>query len=110
MSSNNNDAARGVTDEFKLYRKEVGRRLVALRNVLGFTQSQQSRNMDISVASLCNYEKGYSVPALHPFGLMIVARCGVTLDYIYRGSFDGVPSKLADDLRKELAKLPAPEL
>lgn len=108
MGSSNNDETRGVTNEFKQYRREVGRRLLALRNASGFggNQAQFARNLDIPAPTYGNYETGYSVPALHPYGMIIANRGGVTLDYIYRGKFDGIPLQLANELRIELDKLP----
>lgn len=83
---------------------EVGRRLRATRRALGF--KRQSEIADLLGCNRSNwvaYEKGDRV--LPPrFALELLHRYGVTLDFIYAGREDALPTDLRGRINAALAR------
>lgn len=64
-----------------------------LREALGLTQGAFARLVDISQPALANYEAGFRRPELDK-AILIVAKTGITLDWLYLGDRAGLPQRL----------------
>lgn len=77
---------------------DIGQRLVRLRQALGLpTDAALAKRLDVSPQKLSNYMRGRARPDLST-GLAIVAKTGVTLDWIYRGDIAGLSVQMAQKL------------
>jgi transcriptional regulator with XRE-family HTH domain len=72
---------------------DIGKRIVMLREALGHNQGAFARLVDISQPALANYESGLRRPELDK-AFLIVAKTGVTLDWLYLGDRSGLPQRL----------------
>lgn len=77
--------------------KDIGRRLVTLREALGYNQLAFCALVGISQPAMSNYEKGFRRPDLDA-AINIQLKTGVTLDWIYLGKRDGLPGRLLEIL------------
>ena len=83
---------------------ETGARLrvarLALKEAYGLSHADFCRTMDITASALSNYETGtnWVSPRLL---VRMKKKFGVTTDYVYTGSLEGLPRELV----KEIAKL-----
>jgi transcriptional regulator with XRE-family HTH domain len=78
--------------------EDIARRLIALREALGLNQSAFAALVGITQPAMNNYESALRRPQLD-VAQSIVARTGITLDWLYLGNRSGLPAHL-------LAKLP----
>lgn len=77
---------------------DIGRRLVRLREALGLpTDAALAKRLDVSPQKLSNYMRGRARPDLST-GLSIVAKTGVSLDWLYRGEIAGLSVQMAQML------------
>ena len=83
---------------------EVGARLrlarLALKEAYGITHAGFCRTMGITPSALSNYETGTNWVS-PPLLIRMKEKFGVTTDYVYTGSLEGLPAEVA----KEIAKL-----
>jgi transcriptional regulator with XRE-family HTH domain len=73
--------------------KDIARRLVALREALGYSQSGWARFLGILPSQQNNYEQGIRRVSLS-VAQDIALKTDVTLDWIYFGSRSGLPLNL----------------
>lgn len=73
--------------------EDIARRIVALREALGYSASGFAVYIGISASQLSNYEHALRVPSL-PVARQIRLRTGATLDWIYDGERGGLPLNL----------------
>jgi transcriptional regulator with XRE-family HTH domain len=73
--------------------RDIGRRLTALREAMGYNGAAFARLVDISQSAMANYEAGTRRPDLNQ-AFKIVNRTGVTLDWLYLGVRSGLPAHL----------------
>ncbi|MGB3026902.1 helix-turn-helix transcriptional regulator [Paradevosia shaoguanensis] len=79
----------------------IGGRLIKLRTALGVpTSAAFAAMVEITPQALNNYERGRGRPNLDQ-ALRIVAKTGVTLDWIYLGEISGLSVRLAQVLAAE---------
>lgn len=74
---------------------DVGKRIVMLREALGYNQGGFAALIGLSQPALANYEAGYRRPEIEK-ATLIVAKTGVTLDWIYLGVRSGLPARLLE--------------
>ena len=88
--------------------KEIGRRLMLLRRILGLTQVDMAAKMGIQTSRWNNWEMGVS--QIQPSEALRLKRLipGVTTDWIYGGDASGITLSLAEQI-DTVAKEPAPE-
>lgn len=72
---------------------DIGRRLIALRQALGFNQSAFAQLVEISQPAINNYERAIRRPEID-VAIKIQMRTGATLDWIYLGDRSGLPGRL----------------
>lgn len=72
---------------------DIGKRIVMLREALGHNQGAFARLVGISQPALANYESGLRRPELDK-AFLVVAKTGVTLDWLYLGDRSGLPQRL----------------
>lgn len=77
--------------------EDVARRLVALREALGYSQSGFAKLVGISPSQMNNYEKPIRAPS-RPVAQQMRLKTGVTLDWIYEGDRAGLPLSLLEKL------------
>lgn len=77
--------------------QDIAMRLLALMDALGLNQTAFAQRVGITQPALNNYVKGLRRPDLD-VAIMIAARTGVTLDWIYLGDRSGLPSRLLEML------------
>ena len=82
-----------------VHKIQVGRRLRAAIEALGFSQTDVANLLDIAPSKLGNWLRGDNYPS-EWFIKRFCDRYGVTTDWIYRGIVTGMPSPLADRLWK----------
>lgn len=87
------------------WQAEVGRRLDEARQALALDHAEVARNAGISPQRWSNYITGLR-PISLDIALFLCDKYGLTLDYIYRGRYDGLPLSLAE----RLAPKPAPHV
>lgn len=75
--------------------RDIAKRLIALRDALGKNQSAFAAMVEVSQPAMNNYEKGLRRPDLD-VAIRIQVRTGVTLDWIYLGKRDGLPTRLLE--------------
>jgi len=85
--------ARLEAAEAKL-REEVGERIVLIRMALGLTQAEWARRIDIPKPVLSQQENGLYLPSIQ-YALRMDEVSGCTLDFLYKGKMNGVPTDLA---------------
>ena len=73
--------------------EDIARRIVALREALGYNQSSFATLVEISQPAMNNYEAGIRRPSLE-VAIKMRLRTGVTLDWIYLGQREGLPGRL----------------
>lgn len=73
--------------------RDIGRRIVALREAMGMNQTAFAQLTDIKQNALANYEAGTRRPDLDQ-AYKLVAKTGVTLDWVYLGDRSGLPHRL----------------
>ena len=76
---------------------DIAKRLQALMTALGRNQSAFAVLVEITQPAMSNYVKGLRRPQLDE-AMKIVAKTGVTLDWIYLGDRAGLPSRLLEVL------------
>jgi transcriptional regulator with XRE-family HTH domain len=74
---------------------DIGRRIAALRLALDKNQSAFAALVGLTQPALNNYERGLRRPELDK-AMLIVARTGVTLDWLYLGERSGLPQRLLE--------------
>ena len=85
----------------------IGKRLEALRLALGKIAAEVCRDTDFAPHAWSQWENGKVRLSLDS-ALVLCERYDVTLDYIFRGSFAGLPLDLAEKVKKKLiAPVPA---
>lgn len=79
---------------------DIARRLIALRESMGYSQSGFAKLLDITPSQMNNYEQAVRTISL-PIARRVRLKTGATLDWIYDGERAGMPfnllSKLPDD-------------
>jgi len=74
---------------------DIARRLIALRDALGFDgPAAFARHIGILPQALNNYERAYRRPDLD-MAYKLKAHTGVTLDWLYEGDRSGLPLHVA---------------
>lgn len=73
--------------------EDIGRRIVALREALEMNQTGFAQMTGIKQNALANYEAGTRRPDLDQ-AYKLVAKTGVTLDWVYLGDRSGLPQRL----------------
>lgn len=89
--------------------EDIGRRLKALRESLGMNQSAFAVLCGVSAPAINNYEQAIRRPELD-VALVIRARTGATLDWIYEGERGGLPGHLLErlpELSEQAPRMPA---
>ena len=87
--------------------EDIAARLVLLRDARGWNQAEFARRLNITPQRLSNWESGTGqrIPLA---GAHVVRRVtGATLDWIYYGIEDGLPSGLADLIHTSRQERPA---
>ncbi|MDC9825650.1 helix-turn-helix transcriptional regulator [Devosia sp. ZB163] len=74
---------------------DIAKRLIALREALGKNQSAFAALIEVSQPAMNNYEKGHRRPDID-VAIRIQVRTGATLDWIYLGRRDGLPTRLLE--------------
>jgi transcriptional regulator with XRE-family HTH domain len=69
--------------------RATGRRLRALRETKGLTQTDFAKLIHSSQSTVARWEQGMAFPDPHSMA-WVAQRCQVTLDYIYLGRLDGI--------------------
>ncbi len=82
-----------------LHKAQVGRRLRAAIEVLGFSQAEVAKALNTSSSKLGNWLRGDNYPSAW-FAKQFCDRYGITTDWLYRGIVSGMASSLADALWK----------
>jgi DNA-binding XRE family transcriptional regulator len=77
---------------------EVARRLVAIRAEQGLDQTAMAKWLGVGRTRYVNWEKAENLPS-EEYMVLLCDRTDVTLDYIYRGRMDAVPTALAIRLK-----------
>lgn len=77
--------------------EDIAQRLVALREALDMNQSRFAALIGVTQSAMNNYEGALRRPNLD-VGQRIVARTGVTLDWLYSGTRSGLPGHLLERL------------
>ncbi|MFW5642142.1 MAG: helix-turn-helix domain-containing protein [Roseicyclus sp.] len=80
---------------------EVGRRLQALRALIGLNKKDMADANGIDITNYGRFEAG-ARPLPQKVALRLAERYDVTLDWLYRGRWGGLPLEVADRLRKRL--------
>jgi DNA-binding XRE family transcriptional regulator len=73
---------------------QIAKRLQAIREELHLDQNGMAKWLDVGRTRYVNWEKAENKPAEETM-VALCDRTGVTLDYIYRGRLDAVPTGLA---------------
>lgn len=84
---------------WKINGVKVGCRLQAIRMVFGLQSKDMAALIAVDPSSYSKTEKG-SKPLKSEHAYVIAERYGITMDYIYRGSFAQLPTDLAAKLRR----------
>ncbi len=83
----------------KVVRAEVARRLRAVRAELGLSPAQMAERLGVGRTTYYNWEAENPAKPNFPAEEAMAELCdllpGLTLDYIYRGRMDAVPTSLA---------------
>lgn len=90
--------------------KEIGRRIIMLRQLMGATNAAAfARSIGITPQALNNYERGVGRPEFL-VALKLVQRCGVTLDWLYRGETSGLSAVMLNQIatHEQAESAPAP--
>lgn len=83
---------------------DLARRLVALREALGYNQSAFAVHVELTQPALNNYERGLRRPDFDS-AIKIKVKTGATLDWIYEGDRTGLPGRLLEIL-PDLSRTP----
>ena len=82
--------------------EKISKRLILLRKALDHTQESLADALEIGRSQLSNYESGQPDRIITiPVALSLCAITGVSLDWIYRGNEQSVPTELGDKLRAQ---------
>ena len=88
----------GCVDSMKV---ETGARLklarLALKEVYGVSHAEFCRAMDITASALSNYETGTNLVSPRLL-VRMKQKFGVTTDYVYTGSLEGLPKEVAKEI------------
>lgn len=84
--------------------ERIAWRLRLLREALGMTKSQISDDLGIERTYWSRFENGVR-PVSYHVGALLVARYGVTLDFLILGRWDKLPVDLSASLRKAEARI-----
>jgi transcriptional regulator with XRE-family HTH domain len=76
---------------------DIGKRIVLLREALGYGQGAFAQLTGLTQSGLSNYEAGTRRPEIDK-AIQIVQKTGVTLDWIYLGDRAGLPQRLLAQL------------
>lgn len=90
-----------------IWRAEVGHRLRLAREALGLKAVKLATSLGISQQRLSNVERG-SRPLDMEIAMALSEKHGITMDYLYRGDFRGLPLELATRISERTIPLPAP--
>lgn len=91
----------GVYIVVELFTNEaIGRRLVALRRLLGYNQTAFAAFIGVTQPGMNSYERGARRPSIG-VARTIVLKTGVTLDWIYLGNRGALPAHLLAQLPLE---------
>ncbi len=74
--------------------KEIGRRVTALREAMGFSPASFARHTRLSPQALSNYETGTRRISLDK-AVLVCESTGSTLDWLYFGDPSGLPLRFA---------------
>ena len=74
--------------------QDIADRLVEVRKILGLSQAEFARRAKIGVTTMNNWEGGDYRVSLNG-GLKLRKTYGLPLDFIYCGSVDMLPNKIA---------------
>ena len=83
--------------------QNIGKRLKLLREAHGLSSSQIADMLDIERTYWSRFERG-SRPVSNDVATLLVARFGVTLDFLILGRWDRLPLELAESMRSIEAK------
>lgn len=78
----------------EILRKEIGRRIAAVRKALGWSRSDAAKAFDVTISAWGQWERGERVMNL-PAVIFLSERSGVSLDYILRGDESRLPLDIA---------------
>jgi DNA-binding XRE family transcriptional regulator len=76
----------------------IAERLVLAREAVGLKQGHYAAMADISATAYNQWENAAQAPDVY-YAIKLCDRHGLTLDWIYRGKFDGLPTRLSDAIR-----------
>lgn len=76
----------------------VGLRLAAIRSASGLTSGDFAKTVDIDPSSYSKIELGKK-PLNVDMGFRVAERWGVSMDFLYRGSLNGLPDNIMASLR-----------
>jgi transcriptional regulator with XRE-family HTH domain len=83
----------------KIDLQNVGIRLAAIREASGLSSGDFARTVDIDPSSYSKIELGKkSLNA--DMGFRVAERWGVSMDFLYRGSLNGLPENILNSLRQ----------
>jgi transcriptional regulator with XRE-family HTH domain len=86
----------------------VGPRIAAVREELGFNQTQMAKFLGVHRSRYAQWEAGRHLPRDELAILRLCEMTDVTLDWLYRGSLAGMPSALGLRLESRVAGAPPP--
>lgn len=89
MAAPQHELARDVAPRLKLIRKTFGK----------LTQHEFCAVLEIKPSRLAQYEAALNLIPVH-LALILVAKYGLTLDWIYRGDVSGLSARTLDKLSK----------
>lgn len=84
-------------EEHELWKQQVGARLSRAIAALGHKPAHIARTFKISQQRLSNYVNGIR-PLDIEIAMMLSARFGITLDWLYMGDIRGLPFELAQKI------------
>lgn len=76
----------------------VAERLILAREAIGIKQGKFATMAELSPNGYNQWETGANYPEV-TYAIKLCDRHGLTLDWIYRGKFDGMPTWLSDAIR-----------
>lgn len=87
------------TPEKIVWAKAMGSRLAWVREAVGIKQAKMAELLGIGQQAMSRYETGQRIP--DPYIMLIFcSRFKVSMDYVYRGSLNGVHVRLAELLEE----------
>lgn len=79
--------------------KDVARRLVQIREILGVSQIEFGNAAGLKQSRYHGYERGTRLLTLKS-AFLLCQKYGLTLDYLYMGDPAGLPYRMAEELKK----------